>query len=115
MMISAATTVGHDSEWFRHNTTSEHTKLPDAPDQYFFNTLSLRISVNIADMKKEYRRTPQEMDTKEKRSPVSARIKDSTLKFLTAEASKANISVSSLIENVLDDYANWLKEQKRRT
>ena len=65
-------------------------------------------------MKKEYRRTPKEMGIKEKRSPVSARVKGSTLKYLTDEAKKANLSVSSLIEHVLDDYSIWLKEQKRK-
>lgn len=65
-------------------------------------------------MKQKYSRTPEEMISKERRQPISARVKESTLDYLTKEASKVDLSLSSLVEQVLDDYAEWLKEQRKK-
>ena len=41
----------------------------------------------------------------EKREPISARVKESTKQFFDKEADKRNVSASSIIAAVLDDYA----------
>lgn len=58
-------------------------------------------------------RHPKDM-TSEKRTPVSARIRESTKETLEAAAkAQKGLSISQLIANVLDDYAAWLETEKK--
>lgn len=47
------------------------------------------------------------------RVPVSARVKEKTQKVLDREAKKNKLSLALLVANVLDDYVEWLEEQKK--
>lgn len=53
-------------------------------------------------------RHPKEMKAEEERVPASTRIKVSSLEALEKASKEANLSLSKLIANVLDDYAAWL-------
>jgi uncharacterized protein (DUF1778 family) len=55
-------------------------------------------------------RHPKDMNPKEEREPVSARLKISTKAILEEAAKKHKLSLAELISNVLDDYAEWLKK-----
>lgn len=56
-------------------------------------------------------RHPKEMNAKEAREPVSARLKLSTKTALEEAAKKHKLPLAELISNVLDDYAKWLKNE----
>lgn len=57
-------------------------------------------------------RLPSEMRSESKqRIPISARIEKPTRDFLAKVAKKEELSLSELVEQVLEDYANFLKEK----
>lgn len=64
-------------------------------------------------MKKSFR-TPSEFaaDEKEKTTPVSSRIRESSLEVLRRCAEKEGKSVAWLIGRVLEEYVAWLREKK---
>lgn len=57
-------------------------------------------------------RTPEQMSRKEEKRPVSARIKTATHSYLEKRASKAGISLSQLLETIIEEYASWLRTQR---
>ncbi len=58
-------------------------------------------------------RHPKEMESKEKRSPVSTRLKDSTKEALEKAAKAHDLTLAELISNILDDYSDWLSQSRR--
>lgn len=58
------------------------------------------------------RRTPEQMKVKDKKIPVSCRIKESTHALLEKRSKKAGLSLSRLLEEVIEDYCVWLRQQK---
>lgn len=61
-------------------------------------------------------RLPSEMKSDSKsRVPVSARLNVVTRDFLVKVAKKEGLSLSELVEQVLEDYAEFLKEKGYRS
>jgi uncharacterized protein (DUF1778 family) len=57
-------------------------------------------------------RLPIEMHSDSKqRVPISARLEKSTRDFLKKAATKEGLSLSELVENILEDYSKFLKEK----
>ena len=56
-------------------------------------------------------RLPKDMKT-ESKTPISARVKESTKETLEKAAKKEKISIGLLVSNILDDYAAWLETRK---
>jgi uncharacterized protein (DUF1778 family) len=54
------------------------------------------------------RKSPEMLDIKSKREPLSTRVKESTKVLLETAADKAGTTLSDLTAAILDDYADWL-------
>jgi uncharacterized protein (DUF1778 family) len=54
------------------------------------------------------------MAANEERTPVSARVKVQTKELLEKTAKEHGLSLALLISNVLDDYAEWLREKPKK-
>lgn len=52
------------------------------------------------------------MNKKEDKVPTSLRLKKTTHAYLEKEAVKAGLSLAALLENIIDDYTMWLRQQK---
>ena len=76
------------------------------------NLYSYSLRIQLKTMTKY--KTPEEMMKKVKRSPVSARVNESTLKILKDASKKNGLPLATLVENVLNDYAIWLLERKSK-
>jgi len=63
-------------------------------------------------MSKGYR-LPSQMHKKDEREPVSTRIKTKSIKVLKKASKSQQMSLSTLLANVLEDYADWLSKQKK--
>lgn len=69
--------------------------------------------VYTTDMSKGYFKHPKDMVQDKEKTPVSARITVPTKKLLEKAAKKHNLSLSSLISNILEDYGEWLSSNKK--
>ena len=58
-------------------------------------------------------KTLDQLVTLDQREPVSARIKESSVKVFKSEAKRLGVSVSSLLAAILDDYAEWANGKKK--
>jgi hypothetical protein len=59
-------------------------------------------------------RHPKEMSSRKERVPLSTRVLIDT-KALLEKATKENgLSLAELSSNILDDYANWLKNENSK-
>ena len=57
-------------------------------------------------------RKPEEMKPNESRTPLSLRVRGSIKARLTKEAKKAKMPLAELVENVLEDYVQFLDKNK---
>lgn len=55
---------------------------------------------------------PSELVKEEVREPISARVKESTMKTLEAEAKGLGVKTAALTAAVLDDYADWIRNKR---
>lgn len=63
-------------------------------------------------MKTKFRK-PEEM-SKVKTQPLSARVTEDVMSVLKKEAKKNDLSVGTLVSEVLKDYVEWLRESRTR-
>ena len=63
-------------------------------------------------MAESRRKSPADLTLKSKRTPLSTRVKSDTKRVLAQAAKTAKTTVSDLSAAILDDYAEWLKEQE---
>lgn len=59
-------------------------------------------------------RHPKEMNSRKDRVPLSTRILMDTKSVLEKAAEENGLSLAELTANVLDDYASWLIDKKRK-
>lgn len=60
-------------------------------------------------------RHPKEMNSRKERVPLSTRVLKTTKNDLEEIAEQHGLSLAELASNVLDDYAAWLKLDKKRS
>ena len=59
-------------------------------------------------------RHPKEMESRKERVPLSTRVLTSTKKTLEKAAEDHSLSLAELSSNVLDDYADWLRDEANK-
>lgn len=81
--------------------------------QVKYNLHSICLRVIIVLMKERPFRKPGEI-TKEKTAPFSGRIKQSAKDILEDAATKEGLTVGYLMGRILEDYADWLRDTKKK-